>query len=59
MGQNKKEGLSAPRRRSTVVLVIVGGEPLLRRGMIFFCLLYIRGAFTLLGQEAAMFGEQL
>lgn len=43
-GQNKKEGLSAESRQRTVVLVIVGGELLLRRGMIFL-LLYVRGLY--------------
>lgn len=48
---NKKEGLSAERRNRTRVWFVVGGELLLRRGMIFFC--YIYWAFTFFGHQAA------
>lgn len=56
-GQNKKEGLSAESRQRTVVLVIVGGELLLRRGMIFL-LLYVRGLY-LTWSWGCMLEEQL
>lgn len=49
--RSKKEGVSAERRKRTGVWVVVGGELLLRRGMIFFC--YMFWAFTLLGHQTA------
>lgn len=48
---NKKEGVSAERRKRPGAWVVVGGELLLRRGMIFSC--YMNWAFTLLGHQAA------
>ncbi len=49
--KEQKEGVSAEGRKRTGVWVVVGGELLLRRGMIFFC--YMFWAFTLLGHQAA------
>lgn len=51
----KREGVSAERGKRAGVWFVVGGELLLRRGMIFFC--YTYWAFTLLGHQAACLGS--
>lgn len=40
IGRHKREGVSAESRKRTGVCFVVGGEILLRRGMIFFCYTY-------------------